>query len=104
MTRLVGERTWMVNGNGVSIGCAAAEKLRLSIANPWALPVASAISQTSQSAAPGAQLVMTWLKMPRLVGLSNAVPSTAAPPTAAGMVGKPTFKTGQNAVALVENI
>src|SRR5208282_906589 len=40
-----------VMGTGVRVGVGVAEKVRLSMARPCALPVALAISQTSQRAA-----------------------------------------------------
>ena len=79
-----------------------AEKLKLSIANPWALPVALAISQTNHRAAPAGQLVITWFITARLIWFVGFVPSTAAPPTSPATVGKDTFKAGKNAVAWVD--
>src|SRR5208283_3091935 len=78
-----------------------AEKFKLSIPSPCALPVASGICHTSHRAAPGGQLVIVWLSTPRLVWFSAAVPSTATPPTSAATVGKLTFSAGRKAVALV---
>ena len=48
-------------------GSAEAEKLRLSIARPCALPVESVICQPSQSAVPGSQGVASKLVTLKLV-------------------------------------
>ena len=54
----------MFNGTGNGT---LAEKLKLSIPKPWALPVESVICHTSHKAAPGGQLVMAWSSTLKLV-------------------------------------
>ena len=55
-----------LEGSATGIGTLA-EKLKLSIANPWALPDESVIRHTSQSAAPGGQFVIVWFNTLRLI-------------------------------------
>src|SRR5664279_84960 len=100
-------RSWSAMGaSTVAVlgAVAEAEKLRLSMPRPWALPVESAIVQTSHSAAPGGQFVIHWLATTRLVWLRAWVPSTAAPPTAVATVGKSTLRLGRRAVGPAGNV
>src|SRR5690348_14644124 len=85
----------MLNGAGSG---ALAEKLKLSIPRPWALPDESVICHTSHNAAPGGQFVIVWFNTLRLVWFCGNVPSTATPPTSPGTVGIVTFNAGINAV------
>src|SRR3974390_1070088 len=91
----------MLKGTAVRVCGSLAEKLKLSMPRPWALPVGSAISHTNHNAAPGGQLI-GWLTTPRLVWFSDEGPSTATPPTSAATVGKLTLSVGRRAVELVE--
>src|SRR6266446_8709500 len=92
---------WMLMGMETAVGWVVAEKLRLSIASPWALPVGSGICHTSHSAAPGGQAGIGCSVTPRLTWLFGAVPSTGTPPTSAGAGARFTFRTGRNAVGVV---
>src|ERR1035438_8862278 len=80
-----------------------AEKLKLSMPRPCALPVESVICHTSHNAAPGDQLVMARSSTLRLVWLRAEVPSTARPSVSAATGGKLTFKADRKAVALAGN-
>src|ERR1019366_2442518 len=81
-----------------------AEKLKLSMPRPCALPVESVICHTSHNAAPGGQLVMVWFQTLKFVWFSGEVPSTATPFTSPGTVGKFTFSAGTKAVTFVVNV
>src|ERR1017187_5914139 len=86
-------------GNGM-----LAEKLKLSIPRPCALPVESGICHTSHNAAPGGQFVIAWFSTLKLVWFSGEVPSTATPPVSVATVGKLTFNAGITAVVFVVNV
>ena len=82
----------MATGTGTGT---LAEKLKLSMASPCALPVESVICQTSHKAAPGGQLVMVWFHTLRFVWFSGEVPSTATPSCPSATAGKFTLRAGR---------
>jgi len=92
------------NGMGVDGGVMLAEKFKLSMPRPWALPVSSVICHPSHNAAPGGQLVMVRFEALRFFWLFGKVPFTATPPESAATVGMLTFSAGKNAVTPAGNV
>ena len=92
----------MVNGTGVRMGWAVAEKLRLSIANPCALPVASHFPDQPQSGS-GRPVGDHPLDDTQVGLVYRRSKSTATPPTSAGTVGIFTDSSGSAAVRFIEN-